>query len=33
VFIVYGIGTLLVSLIALYAWFRRRGYFVEQGED
>jgi magnesium transporter len=33
VFIVYGMGTLLVSLIALYAWFRRRGYFVEQGED
>jgi magnesium transporter len=33
VFLVYGLGTLLVSLIALYVWFRRRGYFTEQGED
>ena len=27
VFLVFGIGSLLLSLGALYAWFRRRGYF------
>ena len=25
-FVVYGLGTLLVSCVALYVWFRRRGY-------
>jgi magnesium transporter len=33
VFLVYGLGTLLVSLLALYVWFRRRGYFAKQSED
>src|SRR5436190_18665794 len=26
VFVVYGVGSLLVSCVALYVWFRRRGY-------
>src|SRR5262249_36841690 len=29
VFIIYGIGSLLVSLALLYVWFRRRGYFAD----
>jgi magnesium transporter len=33
VFLVYGLGTLLVSLVVLYVWFRRRGYFAEQDKD
>ena len=31
-FVVFGLGSLLASILVLWAWFRRRGYFLEDSE-